>query len=85
MKALALLVLVGCSGAPSPNLAIAFVASVEPDAKCTAYFTDEGPTHTHSAVCKMPTKAVLYCSVSADKGPACQALNGEPPKPEAKP
>jgi hypothetical protein len=72
-------VFVACSRAEPPpaNLATRFVLAVESDAKCTDYYTDLGEQHTHSAVCRTPAKAVIYCTVAVDKGPACQPLTGD--------
>lgn len=71
--------------APTRNLAAAFVASVEPDARCDAFYTNAGEHHTHSVTCRLPTKVVVYCVVADDKGPACTPLNGDAPPPPAAP
>lgn len=73
----------GLGHRPSRNFAVDFVHAVEPDARCEAYYSAAGAESTHSAVCRMPTKVVLYCAIAADKGPACQALNGGSPQPAA--
>lgn len=88
MNKLALILLIGCSAskpAPAPrNLAAEIVLAVEPDAKCDPLYNGEGPTLTYSARCKLPSKAVIYATVSTDKGPGIQQLNSAPaPQPEA--
>lgn len=59
-----------------PNLATLLVTTtLEPDAKCTPYFTDAGEQHVHSAECRFPNKARIYCRLAADdKIPHCETI-----------
>lgn len=68
---------------PSPNFVVDLVLAVDPDAKCDRVYTDEGPTHVHSARCRMSTKAVIYATISTDKGFVPQPLNGPAPEQHA--
>lgn len=68
---------------PSPNFVVDLVLAVDPDAKCDRVYTDEGPTHVHSARCRMSTKAIIYASISTDKGFVPQPLNGPAPEQHA--
>lgn len=70
---------------PPPNFVVDLVLAVDPDAKCDRVYTDEGPTHVHSARCRMSTKAIIYATVSTDKGFVPQPLNGPAPEQHSAP
>ena len=67
--------------APKVNLALAFVHKVDADVPCDPFFTDVGAHHVHSVVCKLPTKQIVYCTVSDESWPSCKAIDGSDAKP----
>lgn len=66
------------------NLAVLLVTStIDTDAKCTPYFTDAGDAHVHSAECRMPNKARVYCTISTTASPKCETIVDAPKPPGA--
>lgn len=67
--------------APRVNLALAFVHKVDADIPCEAYYTDVGEHHAHSVVCKLPSKQLVYCTISDETWPLCKPIDGSDAKP----
>lgn len=66
---------------PPPNLALAFVHKVDADIPCETYYTDVGEHHAHSVVCKLPSKQLVYCTISDETWPLCKPIDGSDQKP----
>lgn len=67
------------SSAPSKNLVIDVVTTVEENAKCTSLFQGEGTTKVHAAYCKLANKVIVFCSLDTAQGFRCAPLNAGPP------
>jgi hypothetical protein len=62
-----------------------FVHKVDADVPCEAVYTDVGANHAHSVVCKLPSKQIVYCAVTADTWPICKPIDGSDAKPPRAP
>lgn len=66
--AIVLTVLCACNDAAPPrvNLAVAAVQFLDPELKCTPYYTGEGSAVLHSATCRLADKTVAYCRLTVE-------------------